>query len=126
MVSKSYTERRRRLPDDEIVRLYVEGLDSDSVGARANCSGTAVLGLVRAAGYPVRQPGGRKHDVALPEDEICRRYLSGQSGPVIARVALCTPSSVYNILKKHGVPRRAGLDQVAAAAAATARRSRRP
>lgn len=126
MVSKSYTERRRRLPDDEIVRLYVEGLDSDSIGARANCSGTVVLSLVRSAGYPVRKPGGRKRALALPEDEICRRYLSGQSGPVIARVALCTPSSVYNVLKKHGVPRRLGLDQAAAASATAARRRRRP
>jgi hypothetical protein len=126
MVSHTYSARRRTLPDEEIVRLYVGGLDSDSVGARANCSSTAVLDLVRAAGHQVRKPGGRKHAIAMPEDEICRRYQGGESGPVIALAAGCTPSSIYSILKKHGVARRLDQSMAATVAASAARRQRRP
>jgi len=115
--------RRRTLPDAEIVRLYVdENLDSDTIGARAHCSATTVLDLVRAAGHKVRRPGGRPRNIKVPEDEICRRYLAGATGPDIAREVGCTPSAIYHILRRRGVPRRADAAQVALTAASRKRR----
>lgn len=102
---------RRRISDAEIVRLYVdERLDSDSIGARAQCSGSTVLSLVRAAGFTPRLPGGRrKHSLKISEDEVVTRYLDGQSGPQIAEVAGCTPSNVYHVLRRRGVRLRDGV-----------------
>lgn len=115
--------RRRTLPDAEIVRLYVsENLDSDTIGARAGCSATTVLDLVRAAGHEVRKPGGRPRNIKVPEDEICRRYLAGETGPDIARALGCTPSAIYHILRRRGVPRRADAAQAALSAASKKRR----
>jgi AraC-like DNA-binding protein len=97
---------RRKLPDAEIVRLYVEEkLDSDTIGARAGCSSTTVLDLVRAAGGTVRKPGAPRQRAVLliPDAEIIRRYRAGDSGPLIAYAAGCTPSTVYRILKDHGI-----------------------
>jgi DNA-binding CsgD family transcriptional regulator len=98
--------RPRELTDAEIVSLYVEQkLDSDSVGARARCSGTTVLNLVRAAGHPIRSAGGRrKSTLPIPESKVIELYLAGQSGPQIAASAGCTPSSVYRVLRRAGVP----------------------
>jgi hypothetical protein len=40
---------QRRLPDEEILRLYVEEkLDSSTIGIRAECTSTTVLEIVRA------------------------------------------------------------------------------
>jgi DNA-binding CsgD family transcriptional regulator len=126
MGSNRYGSRRRTLPDDEIVRLYVEGLDSDTVGARANCSCGTVLDLVRAAGQQVRRPGGRPHNLKVSEDEVCRRYLAGDSGPAIASAIGCTPSAIYHVLKRRGVERRADSARTAMLAASTARRHKKP
>lgn len=109
MASYTYGSRRRTLPDAEIVRLYVEEkLDSDTIGARAGCSATAVLDLVRAAGGEVRRAGGRRRSarLMLTENEIVRRYLAGESGPLLAYAAGCTSSAIYHLLRRHGVEMR--------------------
>jgi hypothetical protein len=100
--------RSRRLPDDEIVRLYVSGLDSATVAFRAGCDSTTVLDIVRAAGGTVRKPGGKRKPNAhkITDAEIRERYLLGHSGPEIADAAECAVSSIYNILQRNGVPRR--------------------
>lgn len=96
---------RRRLTDEQAVELYVGGMDAESVGFQAGCSGTTVLNLVRAAGVPVRSASGRrKSPLGIPESEVIDLYLDGQSGPQIAAVAGCTPSAVYHVLRRAGVP----------------------
>ena len=124
----SYTSlRRRTLPDEELVRLYVEErLDSDTIGARANCSATYVLDRVREAGHPVRRSGGVRSSLPIPDTEIVRRYLDGASGPVLAQALGCTPASIYAALRRCGVATRPDITAKAVAAAATKRRGRPP
>jgi hypothetical protein len=94
----------RKLTDSEIVRLYLSGLDSNTVGYQAQCSGTTVLELVRAAGGAVRRPGTRPDPpLLLSEDDICARYAADESGPKIAAAAGCAAGTVYKVLRKHGV-----------------------
>jgi hypothetical protein len=124
----SYTSSRRRiLPDEEIVRLYVEDrLDSDTIGARANCSATYVLDRVREAGHPVRRSGGVRSSLPITDEEIVRRYLGGESGPVLAQAIGCTPASIYAALRRQGVATRPDITVAAVRAAATKRRGRPP
>lgn len=104
----SYVRGRecRRISDDTIIRLYVEdGLDADSIGFDAGCSGSTVLNIVRAAGHEIRRSGGRRRSaLAISRDQIIQMYRDGQSGPQIAAVAGCTPSAVYHMLRAAGVP----------------------
>lgn len=94
----------RKLPDAEIVRLYLSGLDSNTVGYQAQCAGTTVLDLVRAAGGTVRRPGTRPDLVLqLSEEDICARYAADESGPKIAAAAGCACGTIYKVLRKHGV-----------------------
>lgn len=102
----TYTSRQRRLPDDEIIRLYREGLDAESVGFRANCSSATVLDLVRASGEPVRGRGSRPRTVLRLDDaEIVRRYRDGQTAATIAVAAGATISMIYHTLRRLGVTR---------------------
>lgn len=121
--------RVRTLSDAEIVRLYVEGLDSESVGARANANPTTVLNLVRAAGETVRSRGKAppEKDLAIPAAEIVRRYRAGESGPMLADAAHCSAATIYGVLRRAGVKRRAvaSYAQSAATAAVVKRRQRR-
>jgi DNA invertase Pin-like site-specific DNA recombinase len=109
----SYTGRRRKLGDAEIVELYRQGLDAETVGIAAGCSGTTVLAIVRAAGERVRRPGkgkaGKRKPRALSDDEIVRRYQDGASASEIAQVADCSPEVVYRTLRDANVPRRSRL-----------------
>lgn len=101
----SYVRNRRTLDDAEIIRLYVcEQLDSDTIGAKAQCSGTTVLNIVRSAGHPVRKSGrGVPRSRLIDDAEIIRRYRDGASGPAIADAAGCSASGVYHVLRRHGV-----------------------
>lgn len=101
----SYVRGRtaRALPDSEIIRLYLSGMDGESVGYRAGCSGTTVLNLVRQAGHPIRPSGGKRSSLKASIEEIARRYKEGQSGPQIAQSIGCTTSAVYHALRRAGV-----------------------
>ena len=127
MPSYIHGRAARRLSDPEIVALYVGGLDSETIGAKADCSASVVLGLVRRAGETVRPPGGRggRRKRALDEAEICRRYALGATGPEIAEAAGCVLSTVYTILRRHGVVRRPRVQPQVAAAAQAARKRKR-
>jgi hypothetical protein len=115
----------RLLPDDQIVSMYLSGVDSDTVGNRAGCAAKIVLQLVRAAGGTVRRPGlGAGRQLKLPESEIVQRYRAGESGVKVADAAGCCPASIYSILRKHGVPVRDRNPAAAAAKAQAARRRR--
>jgi hypothetical protein len=94
----------RLLSDTEIADQYASGVDSDTIGLRAGCSGTTILKIVRALGGEVRGRGGR-NQLMLPisDSEIVRRYEAGESGPRLAREADCVSSSIYNVLRKAGV-----------------------
>jgi DNA invertase Pin-like site-specific DNA recombinase len=106
----NYTGRRRTLSDAEIVELYRKGLDAETVGIAAGCSGTTVLVIVRAAGEPIRQRGkgstGKRKPIALSDEEIIERYQNGASGPEIAEAAGCTAEVIYRTLRNAKVPRR--------------------
>ena len=106
----NYTGRQRTLSDVEIVELYRQGLDAETIGIAAGCSGTSVLVIVRAAGEPIRQRGkgstGKRKPIALSDEEIIKRYQNGASGPEIADAAGCTAEVIYRTLRNANVPRR--------------------
>lgn len=116
----------RLLPDDQIVRLYLDGMDSDSVGYRAGCSAKVVLQIVRAAGHAVRRPGcGSGRPLKLSTEEIVRRYQGGESGTMIAQAAGCVASTVYGVLRRQGVTLRDRNPRAAGEVAKAARLARR-
>ena len=106
----NYTGRQRKLSDAEIMELYRQGLDAETVGIAAGCSGSTVLAIVRAAGETVRQRGegstGKRKRLALSDEEIIKRYQNGASAPEIAEAAGCTSQVIYNLLRQANVPRR--------------------
>jgi hypothetical protein len=105
--------------------MYASGLDADSIGYRAGCCGTTVLAIVRAAGGTVRAPGSNPgKPLRLSADVIVRRYLAGESGPILADAAGCTPSTIYRLLRQHGVTMRDTGPRTAAQAAAHARKTK--
>lgn len=120
--------RTRRLPDCEIVRLYVEDhLDADTIGLRANCTSDVVRALVRDAGGTIRGRGGHDPDrlAAIDRDEICRLYLDGMTGPAVASAAGVARCTVYAILRAAGITRPWTGDTARASLAATAARKAR-
>jgi hypothetical protein len=106
----NYTGRQRKLSDVEIIERYRQGLDAETVGIAAGCSGTTVLAIVRAAGETIRQRGkgstGKRKRLALSDEEIIKRYQDGASAPEIAQVAGCTAEVIYRTLRNANVPRR--------------------
>lgn len=98
---------QRRLPDQEIVSLYLSGLDSETIGCRANCSPTTVIGIVRSAGHPIRPRGNRPGTTRTMSDgEIIKAYRNGKSGQQIAAAAGCSTGTVYRVLVANNVERR--------------------
>lgn len=97
--------RGRLLTDDEIATLYASGLDSDSIGYRAGCSGSTVLAICRAMGVPIRPPGAPPPRKRLPltDEQIIARYKAGESGPRIAQACDVAVTTVYYTLRRHGV-----------------------
>jgi hypothetical protein len=113
------------LTDEQIAEMYASGLDADSIGYRAGCSGSTVLAVVRAHGGTVRPPGSSTgRPLALTAEELCKRYQAGESGPRLADAAGCTPSTIYRLLRHHGVVMRDTGPRTAAQAAAHARRTK--
>jgi hypothetical protein len=113
------------IPDDKIVEMYASGIDADSIGYRAGCCGTTVLTIVRASGGTVRPPGSNPgKPLRIDEATICKLYRAGESGPIIAAAAGCAPSTVYRILRSHGVTMRDTGPRTASQNATLARRRR--
>lgn len=97
----------RILSDEEIVRRYVDGTDSFTLGLQAGCSGVTVLAIVRAAGVAVRTPGSSpRRALRISDAEIIQLYLSGMSGTVVADRAGCAAGTIYKLLRANGIPRR--------------------
>jgi hypothetical protein len=98
----------RRLDDQEIVRLYLGGDDSDAVGFMAGCSSSTVLSLVKRAGYDVRGRGGRPRGTVrnLSDAAIIQGYRTGLSGGELADRAECSKSTVYSVLRQGNIARR--------------------
>src|SRR4051794_24859838 len=97
---------QRRISDEEILRLYVEGkLDSSTIGLRAECTSKTVLEIVRALDGVVRGPGGRgnRGPLKLTDAEIIQRYTDGATGKALAKQAGCSQSTLYGLLHRHGV-----------------------
>jgi DNA-binding CsgD family transcriptional regulator len=97
---------QRRISDEEILRLYVEGkLDSSTIGLRAECTSKTVLEIVRALDGVVRGPGGRgnRGPLKLTDAEIIQRYNDGATGKALAKQAGCSQSTLYGLLHRHGV-----------------------
>jgi DNA-binding CsgD family transcriptional regulator len=112
---------QRRLPDEEILRLYVEEkLDSSTIGIRTECTSRTVLKIVRALGGVVRGPGGRgdRGPLKLTDAEIIQRYKDGASGKALAKQAGCSHSTLYGLLHRHGVRTRPPAENGAATSAA--------
>jgi hypothetical protein len=108
---------QRHLPDEEILRLYVEEkLDSSTIGIRAECTSKTVLKIVRALGGVVRGRGGRGDGgpLKLTDAEIIQRYNDGTSGKALAKQAGCSHSTLYGLLHRHGVRTRTPIECAAA------------
>ena len=108
---------QRRIPDEEILRLYVEEkLDSSTIGLRAECTSKTVLQIVRALSGVVRGPGGRGDGgpLKLTDAEIIQRYTDGASGKALAKQAGCSHSTLYGLLHRHGVRTRTPTERAAA------------
>lgn len=102
-----YTGRPRKMTDAEIVEKYAELGDAITVGILAGCSPTTVTTIVRRHGGVVRPRGGRvTRPSTLSAEEICRRYLEGESGHSIARDAGTYVARIYQALDAAGIPRR--------------------
>ena len=64
---------QRLIPDEEILRLYVEErLDGDTIGYRAGCSAKTVLEIVRELGGVIQEHGKRR-TLKLTDAEIIQR-----------------------------------------------------
>lgn len=102
-----FTGRKRKLTDAEICALYAEIGDSVVVSLHAGCSGTTVLTIVRKNGGAIWPIGGRrKRGIPITDQEVCTRYLAGESGIALAQYAGTSSAMIYNILERNGVPRR--------------------
>lgn len=115
----------RLIPDSEICRLYASGLDADSIGCRAGCCGTTVLQIVRSLGGTVRPPGSNPgKPLKLSAEVIVKRYMAGESGPMIAADAGCVASTIYRVLRHHGIAMRDTGPRTASQAATHARKTK--
>lgn len=113
------------IPDEQIAEMYASGLDADSIGYRAGCSGSTILAIVRSLGGTVRPPGSNPgKPLRVSAEELVRRYQAGESGPILAAAAGCTASTVYRLLRNHGVKMRDTGPRTASQNAALARRRR--
>ena len=88
----SYTGRKRKLIDLDIVNLYLQGLASEAIGIHAVCSGTTALSLIQAKGKKcergLRQTPGRQKPLILSDGDIVARYSADLSD---REVAFCRP-----------------------------------
>jgi hypothetical protein len=120
MTMPIYT-RRRLKTDAEIAALYDSLRDSEAVAFQSGCNATTVLKIVREQGLghliPRRGLGskGRRKALLLADEEIVRRYRAGENGPELAVAAGTQPGRIYEVLERHGVPRRAATDHGRAA-----------
>jgi hypothetical protein len=101
-----FTGRNRTMTDEEICQMYLECRDSETVAYHAKCSGTTVLSIARRNGIEVNRRGGKRKPLPVSDAEVCRRYLSGQSGITIATDLGVSYPLVYKILEKHNIERR--------------------
>ena len=107
-MSPTYTGRRRRLTDAEVVARYQELRDSYTVGLEAGLDAAKVLEIVRAAGVEVNRPNQRatRKRFKLTAEQMAERYRAGDTGEQIAHAAGCSTRTVYDALESLGVPRR--------------------
>jgi hypothetical protein len=109
---------QRLIPDEEILRLYVEErLDGDTIGYRAGCGAKTVLEIVRALGGVVREHGERR-TLKLTDAEIIQRYKDGATGKALAKQAGCGATLIYRVLHSNGVEVRTRTETGAATRAA--------
>jgi Mor family transcriptional regulator len=60
-------------------------------------------------GKPIRYLPGHNQGRRLSdeqEDEICRRYQAGENVPTLAKTYAVPATTLYDVLKRHGVSRR--------------------
>lgn len=129
MVSYIHGRGRRTLSDREIVSRYMAGDSSTDIGFDAGCNSDTVLYLVRRAGHQPRPRGGHAQRKALPlgDEQICKLYRDGISGPLLAERCGTTPATIYSLLRRHGVQLRApGETKKAMSIAARARARKEP
>jgi hypothetical protein len=104
------------MTDAEIVKMYQQLWDSDTVAAAANISATSVLRIAREAGVTIPPRGragkvlrhwdGRQGAAGAPRmtvEEVVAGYRSGLSGPVLAARCGVTAATIYALLRHCGV-----------------------
>jgi len=91
-----------------LYNLYVEQrLTGCQIAKLYSVTDPTVYRWLRQYNIPVRRT--TDYTRAIPESEesrVIRAYHSGTSAPTIARTYGCGYQAVYNILRKHNIPRR--------------------
>ena len=95
----------------EICRLYDEDVSMKEIAAMYRVSpkvSARVLDSNNVARRSVSEAKGGlgKHR----ESEVCRRYLALESAPALADNFNVSSSTIYNILDRHGIPRRSNAE----------------
>ena len=96
---------------EQIVKLYKQGLNSYAVGAKFGVSSTCVLGLLKIFGIAPRNISeSRRRFSDEQELEIVKLYEQGDSAPTIALRFACSERGVGGILERRGVTLRSMSD----------------
>lgn len=96
----------------EVVRLYNEKKSRADIAKEFGLTLPQVVNILRHARAhgihmePARRGRGVNPATMVRRAEIVRLYLSGQSGPAIARELGVTTETVYSHLRRSGTPRR--------------------
>lgn len=106
----AYRDIKRALTDEQIIAAYQAGEDADAVAFRAHIHPATVRKILLDSGVALRPPQRGRRSVherpRIPEEEICRRYLAGESGPQLAKASGISQSRIYGVLTRHNIPRR--------------------
>ena len=68
-----------------------------------------MLNVLERAGIPRRKRGtakGYRPKLPIPKEEVARRYLAGESAPVLGAAIGVSQTTIYHVLDDLGIPRR--------------------
>jgi hypothetical protein len=95
------------MSDQEIIAAYEAGADPDTVGFHAGIHAQTVRAILRDYGVTLRpSTRGRHCAKPVPEEELCKRYVAGESGIALADAYGVSTATVYGILSRRNIERR--------------------
>jgi DNA-directed RNA polymerase specialized sigma24 family protein len=94
--------------EDEVIAAYEAGMSQREIGEVFGVHHNAVYNILKRHGIKAREPGFPRALSSEEERALVGAYLGGSSGMVLAEMFGISFSSVYNILKRHGIKTRGG------------------